>query len=305
MAQARKVIGSVRSLALLLVASAFVACSQPTVNDRSVAPAPVVSGSTATAAPLSASEQAAPGENSAESGSAATELQNSDCQKCHDTQPAEVAEAGGKHQTSVTCLECHIEHLPLGTQTVPECGMCHGGGGHYELENCLGCHANPHTPLRLNIADSPETSAGCLTCHEDKGTELEKNPSKHSEQNCTLCHPKQHKAINKCQECHSPHADFMTYEDCLQCHKPHSPLDITYSSDVDSRLCGSCHDEILAMLAANTTKHHDLSCAYCHQDRHPTVPKCQDCHESPHSADLLTQFPDCLKCHGNPHNLVK
>jgi hypothetical protein len=57
-------------------------------------------------------------------------------------------------------------------------------------------------------------------------------------------------------------------------------------------------------LTANPSKHQKLNCAYCHKTKHPTVPKCTDCHEGIHSSNLLSQFPDCLKCHVNPHDLV-
>ncbi len=236
-----------------------------------------------------------------------SELQNTDCTKCHNSQPADVKRNGGKHKTEVACLECHLEHLPLGTETIPQCSMCHESSEreHFKLENCLSCHRNPHTPLDITVDDVPIVSTGCKTCHGDKGEEFKAFPSMHAEQNCTLCHPTKHKRIHKCLTCHEPHAEFMAYEDCLRCHQPHSPLNIKYADDTPSKYCGSCHGELYQLLSNNKSKHNELNCAYCHKTNHPTVPNCSDCHDSPHSSSMLKPFnSDCLKCHRNPHDLI-
>lgn len=257
-------------------------------------------GASSTQAPVSGKQEAMSQAISA----IPSDLQNEDCEKCHDEEPAAIEENGGKHKTLVTCMECHLEHLPLGTQTIPECSMCHGGGGHFELENCLSCHRNPHTPLVLDVEDTPAVGAACVSCHEEKGEEFKKHPSKHAKQNCTRCHPKQHKTIIQCDKCHKPHGEFMAYKDCQRCHKPHSPLEVTYADDIPANYCGACHSELYERLQKNRSKHRNLTCAFCHKSRHPMVPKCQDCHEAPHSSDLLAGFPDCLTCHSNPHDLV-
>ncbi len=233
-------------------------------------------------------------------------LLSDDCQKCHREQPAQINKDGGKHKIKVSCRDCHVEHLPWGENTIPQCSNCHDGGErkHFALPNCLACHTNPHTPLDLSIEDVPESSIGCKTCHVDKGEEFAAFPSKHAEKNCTMCHPQKHKVIKKCLECHEPHAEGMVFEDCLQCHKPHSPLNIKYADNTPSKFCGACHTDIFESLSANPSKHQKLNCAFCHKTNHPTVPKCTDCHEGIHSANLLSKFPDCLKCHSNPHDLV-
>ncbi len=237
-------------------------------------------------------------------------LLSTDCQKCHKDQPSQIDSNGGKHKSEISCRDCHEEHPPLGDNTIPQCSNCHDSSErkHFALENCLFCHSNPHTPLELTIADVPESTVGCKTCHEDKDQEFSTFPSKHAEQTCTLCHPDKHKMINDCLVCHEGHIDLMeykmVYEDCLRCHKPHSPIDITYADDTPSILCGACHGDVYRSLTSNPSKHKDLNCAYCHQDRHPTVPACTDCHEGIHSPSLLLKFPDCLKCHNDPHDLV-
>ncbi len=245
-----------------------------------------------------------------------TELQNTDCIKCHATQPADLNRNGGKHKTKVGCRKCHLEHLPLGYLTIPQCSMCHDPAvrEHFtvgERKICLGCHRNPHTPLDVTIDNVPPNSIVCKTCHSEKGEEFAQFPSKHAEKNCTFCHPLKHKVINRCFTCHDKsdfhdgNAGFMVFEDCLRCHKPHSPLNIYYADETPSKLCGTCHDEQFELLSDSKAKHGQFNCAFCHKTKHPTVPNCRDCHEQPHSQALLSNFnEDCLKCHRNPHDLI-
>ncbi|MDH3347116.1 MAG: hypothetical protein OEM02_03305 [Desulfobulbaceae bacterium] len=234
------------------------------------------------------------------------ELLSTDCIKCHKDQPAAIKSDGGRHKTEVSCRDCHEEHLPSGEDTIPECSKCHDADerDHFGVPNCLECHKNPHTPLNITIADSEESVTVCLTCHGEKGEELKTFPSMHTQQNCTMCHPARHKAINKCFTCHEGHDESQVYEDCLKCHKPHSPLNITYAADTPSKLCGFCHTEVYENLTNNPSKHGQFNCAFCHKDKHPTVPKCTDCHASIHDESLLSKFPDCLKCHVDPHDLT-
>nr|MBF0222472.1 cytochrome C [Desulfobulbaceae bacterium] len=235
------------------------------------------------------------------------ELVNTDCNKCHNAQPADINRNGAKHKTAIGCLDCHIEHLPLGKATIPQCSMCHDGAEneHFKLVNCLGCHRNPHTPLDVTVDDLPDNSSACKTCHTDKGEEFAQFPSKHADKNCTHCHPTKHKVINKCMTCHEPHAAFMVYEDCLRCHQPHSPLNIKYADDTPNKFCGACHTELFTMLSASKAKHGELACVFCHKTQHPTVPNCAACHGNPHDNTILNPFnDDCLKCHRNPHDLI-
>ncbi|MDH4319463.1 MAG: hypothetical protein OEV64_13815 [Desulfobulbaceae bacterium] len=235
-----------------------------------------------------------------------TELLSTDCIKCHKDQPDAINTDGGRHKTEVSCRDCHEEHLPLGENTIPQCSKCHDSSDreHFGVPNCLGCHTNPHTPLNISIEDSTASVTVCLTCHGEKGEELKAFPSMHTQQNCTVCHPARHKAINKCFTCHEGHDPSQVYEDCLKCHKPHSPKNITYSEDIPSQFCGFCHTEVYKNLTTNPSKHGQFNCAFCHQDKHPTVPKCTDCHDSIHDESLLSKFPNCLQCHTDPHNLT-
>ena len=44
-------------------------------------------------------------------------------------------------------------------------------------------------------------------------------------------------------------------------------------------------------------------CAFCHKEKHKTVPKCQDCHGTPHPAGMMAKFGKCGDCHGIAHDI--
>ena len=76
-------------------------------------------------------------------------LTPSDCAKCHATQPADIEANGSKHKTSVNCQSCHAGHRPDSKNNIPVCSQCHQGKPHFEQKNCMQCHKNPHTPLKV------------------------------------------------------------------------------------------------------------------------------------------------------------
>lgn len=225
-----------------------------------------------------------------------------DCVKCHDAAPQAIESAGGKHKTEVTCIDCHEGHPPRNTDIIPQCSKCHTGEKHFELEGCMSCHTNPHTPLKITLADN--LTEPCLTCHTDQIDQLKQNLSKHTEQSCTTCHTA-HGELPSCTNCHTPHSEDMVQADCLSCHKPHMPLQVTYPDDTPSKLCASCHQTAYDLLMANTSKHHERSCADCHKSQHKMIPKCQDCHGVPHPEDMMKKFPTCGECHGIAHDVTK
>jgi hypothetical protein len=229
-------------------------------------------------------------------------LSPSDCVKCHKKEPATVSASGGLHRTAVTCLDCHEEHPPWGEDVIPQCSKCHEGKSHYELENCLACHSDPHQPLNLNLAD--DVTGPCLTCHEQQGQEFNDYASAHAEQSCTFCH-NAHGQIPECFECHEPHAQGQTMNDCLACHPVHHPLQISYALTTPRAFCVPCHDGIGELMSQTTTKHQTFTCAFCHRGTHPSVPQCQTCHGEPHSAVMHKKMPNCIDCHIDPHNLQK
>ncbi len=233
---------------------------------------------------------------------AADQLATTDCIKCHQKEPTTINDNGGKHKTAVTCLDCHVEHPPWGSEVIPACSMCHEGKSHYQLENCLSCHSDPHQPLNLQLGD--DITGPCLTCHEEQGKEFEEYASAHAEQSCTFCH-EAHGQIPECFQCHEPHAQGQTMSDCLGCHPVHHPLEISYPLTTARAFCVPCHEEIGALMAKTTTKHQTFTCAFCHRGTHPSVPQCQTCHGEPHSQAMHKKMPNCLDCHIDTHNLQK
>lgn len=243
---------------------------------------------------------AVPSASAAEAGRPV--LSVDDCAKCHEAAPKAIESAGGKHKTEVTCIECHQGHPPTNTDIIPQCSMCHSGEKHFQLEGCLNCHKNPHTPLDITMADN--LTDPCLTCHTEQIEQLKQNPSKHTEQFCTTCHTA-HGEIPNCTNCHTPHAEDMVQSDCLTCHKAHMPLQVIYPDDTPSKLCASCHDTAYSLLMASPAKHKDVACVDCHKAQHKMIPKCQDCHGIPHPDDMMKKFPTCGDCHGIAHDVTK
>lgn len=230
----------------------------------------------------------------------AVSLSQDDCGKCHDNAPRDIADRGGKHKTAVGCMDCHQGHPPQVQDIIPECNMCHTGNKHFELDDCLRCHSNPHAPLDLQLAGG--MTDPCLTCHTSQRNQLEEHESLHTQLDCTACHS-EHGLIPDCIQCHQPHSDEMGQEDCSRCHQAHKPLVVAYEESTPSIHCAACHNQAYDLLQASSTKHHDLNCAACHQARHKMIPECQDCHGEPHPAGILSRFESCGACHGIAHDL--
>lgn len=223
-----------------------------------------------------------------------------DCAKCHDKEPQQIATLGMAHNTQITCISCHESHRPRVANNIPECSNCHSGEPHFQIEGCKTCH-NPHTPLDISLKG--ELKDVCLTCHAAQGQELKANPSKHAEVSCNFCHADKHGMIPECVVCHEPHSTKMGQNDCRTCHQAHQPLLLTYGKDVPSVHCGACHDTAYNQLMGTKSKHFDLSCVFCHADKHKTVPACSDCHGMPHAEGMHQKFPKCGDCHSIAHDL--
>ena len=232
-------------------------------------------------------------------------LTGNDCVKCHSTIVGQVDKAGYRHKTDVACLECHDGQHPPGTEKgalIPQCSMCHEGDPHFTLDNCSGCHSNPHQPL--DIVFEGDTKAACNTCHSTQVDEVTVHPSAHAEVDCAFCHDK-HKYKPDCMNCHDPHVDVQKYADCVKCHQVHQPLQLAYGTDIPNRDCGACHDDIRTSLESGANKHAALQCVFCHADKHAFIPECQVCHERPHSEQMVSKFKGCNDCHRSAHNLLK
>ena len=235
----------------------------------------------------------------------ADKLTNDDCVKCHAEKVQQIDEAGGKHKTEVTCLDCHNGTHPPGGEKgsfIPQCSNCHDGEPHFKLENCLGCHRNPHEPLK--IVFEGDVKPACKTCHPEVVEEIDTHKSAHAEVDCSFCHDK-HGYKPDCLDCHKPHAEGQTFETCVTCHQVHQPLTLKYGTDVANKDCGACHPDIRTTLEAGKTKHATFQCVFCHADHHGNIPKCQDCHGVPHNEQMLSKFQTCLECHQDAHALLR
>ena len=72
-------------------------------------------------------------------------------------------------------------------------------------------------------------------------------------------------------------------------------------ADDGRETCYACHTEVKALKEGS--KHAKLACAFCHKEKHKTVPKCQDCHGVPHPAGMMVKFGKCGECHGIAHDI--
>jgi hypothetical protein len=231
-------------------------------------------------------------------------LQEEDCSMCHLLQLKTIQELGGKHATEVGCLDCHPQHPPEGEVTVSACSLCHEGKPHFQIEDCLQCHADPHKPLSSLRDPSKPARQECLSCHAEVGEQMQAAASRHATLYCTRCH-KRHGSIPSCLDCHAPHLALQTDADCLRCHPAHRPLQVVPAGWVPAEFCQVCHVQEARNLAQTITNHGGINCVYCHQGAHPSTPSCQDCHGLPHDQPLHSRFRKCLNdCHGDAHRLI-
>ena len=227
------------------------------------------------------------------------------CAACHDDIVTTFKKGGGAHLENLQCIECHEKHPPHTDGVIPECQKCHdpSENKHFKVADCTKCH-DPHAPMGFDLSKVKDVKPACATCHEGPLEDMKRKPSAHAELDCNACH-KVHGKYLECTECHTPHSPDMKYEDCLKCHIPHAPTLLEYGSSIDPALCGACHKDEVSELEANTTKHHQLNCAYCHRRRHKSVLTCMECHGEPHPGSIHSQYPDCHACHDTPHALQK
>jgi len=236
----------------------------------------------------------------ADPAQATATLNSSDCVKCHEQPPKDIAASGGKHKTEVTCQDCHAGHPPKVKKPIPLCSQCHEGKPHFKLQGCLGCHTNPHAPKNIKFGNN--VTDPCLTCHTGQIEKLRANKSKHTALNCSFCH-NVHGRIPPCTQCHNSHSQEIVQKDCKACHQAHMPHVVTYKPETPSKFCAACHNKAFTLLASSPAKHSKLACVYCHQEKHKMVPKCTQCHVKPHPAAIMAKFPKCGECHSVAHDL--
>lgn len=228
------------------------------------------------------------------------------CGQCHTRHYGNLKASGGRHRFA--CQECHQAfHAYNPTKGVaaykalmPKCANCHDLPHGKEVTGCAGCHADPHAIKQMPM--TPRLANACGTCHAGPKAELAGNPSKHTQVACSNCHTS-HGFKPNCNMCHQPHYPEQGFDTCTKCHPVHKPKLVTYGSETPNAACAACHGAIADKLKKSPAKHATVSCATCHQDRHKAIPKCTDCHASPHPPAFLERFPTCLTCHMDPHDL--
>ena len=281
--------------------------AEPAVEPEAVETAPVEPA----VEPEAVSEQ--PAEETAEATPEAGALQlipltDADCVKCHYAVAVDV-DAHGEAHKELSCMECHEEHPPVGTNAIPECSNCHteDDNAHFAVQQCGACH-NPHHPLLVDFTASDDARSACASCHQEQVDELAANPSAHTEQDCNACHSQhglEQGQYQTCLDCHEGHTPEMILENCLECHKPHSPLNIIFDDTVAVELCAGCHQDKATALTTLQTKHSEMACVECHSGKHKNITACVDCHDQPHDQYMHTKFPECITCHRDPHNLAR
>ncbi len=222
------------------------------------------------------------------------------CADCHAGAADEIQAAGSRHR-SVPCGGCHIGPHQKGAHQIQKCNRCHPQTkrAHFKLDNCRGCHRNPHTPLHISFKD---IKGACVACHAEQVAQLRDYKSRHSAVECSTCHDV-HRKVPQCTRCHKPHSAAMDASECRKCHRAHRPNIVTYADDVPSGDCGACHAKAFDLLVAGNTRHKTFACAFCHRQKHRMVPSCQGCHGSPHPEGIMAKFRTCDDCHKIAHDL--
>lgn len=226
------------------------------------------------------------------------------CGQCHPRQFDNLKKDGRRHQ--FLCQNCHtIFHAynPLKanySDLMPKCQNCHLKPPHgEEFTECLQCHANPHTPRKVNFDVLKDE---CGICHSGPGSLLAQNYSMHTSLGCITCHTK-HGYIPSCLDCHDPHISGQGFQECLACHNPHKPRDVIFTGDKTKiETCKACHERVYVKWTKTESKHGKVNCGQCHL-RHGQIPECQRCHDYPHGEAIHRQMPRCLDCHLDVHDL--
>jgi predicted CXXCH cytochrome family protein len=178
------------------------------------------------------------------------------CMNCHDVKEAAIVKAHqGQPFAKADCLTCHDPHQSAQPKLLAKFTHVPFAG-----KQCDSCHQpSKDGKVVLTAASSKEL---CLTCHSDKGEQIEKAKVQHpgAAGDCIDCHnphagkspgfPKPD-AVNACLACHSDQAEQhkKTHlhqpafeQGCATCHEPHGGdnAHLLRAKSVNS-LCLECH----------------------------------------------------------------
>ncbi len=130
------------------------------------------------------------------------------CLDCHDAKDEALRKAHNNQPfDQVNCVTCHDPHQ----SAKPKLAQVFVHAPYSDKDSCSTCHNAPvNGKVVLTQKDSKTL---CLTCHEDKGKQIE---------TAKVQHPG---AMGECVDCHSPHAakspglpKTTAVEICLSCH---------------------------------------------------------------------------------------
>lgn len=137
-----------------------------------------------------------------------------------------------------TCADCHGTDVTR-LEELPQCTKCHEPhlkDAQWNRSTCLGCHNNPHLPVKDAAYKGTLAKEACSACHSTIYLTLTVYDSKHNKNvpSCTNCHPA-HKQAKTCMDCHTQHGPFHSGSTCASCHayvkgctdchtSPHAPL---------------------------------------------------------------------------------
>jgi len=177
------------------------------------------------------------------------------CLDCHDAKDADLQKA---HQNqpfaTANCVECHDPHQ----SDVPKL-MKKFMHVPFEAKSCETCHA-PAKEGKV-VLTQPDAKTICLTCHDDKGKEIDsaKVPHPGAMGDCTDCHsphassqpglPKTD-SVSICLGCHTDLDDFRKKpfhhqpafaQGCSTCHTPHGGENDHLLRAKGNALCLECH----------------------------------------------------------------
>jgi predicted CXXCH cytochrome family protein len=178
------------------------------------------------------------------------------CLDCHDAKDAGLQKAHQNQPFATSnCLECHDPHKSDSPKLMAK--FMHAP---FADKNCEMCHA-PAKDGKV-VLTQPDAKALCVTCHDDKATQIDK---------AKVPHPG---AAGDCTDCHSPHAS----------NQPGLPKTDSVA------ICLGCHSDV-----ADEGKK-----AFHHQPAF--VQGCSTCHTPHGGDnDHLLRLPGnalCLECHG-------
>ncbi len=158
------------------------------------------------------------------------------------------------------------------------------------LVDCQKCHDREYQQI-ASEGTAHKEQVTCFDCHENHRPHVADNIPE-----CKDCHGiTPHQGMTDCLSCHD------RKENCTACHMAHQPL-VWPGGEPALLHCKVCHSRESELLKTNVSKHHNLSCIFCHR-KHRAIQSCSDCHGRPHPEGTHEMFPQCATCHNIAHDL--